>query len=261
MKTENLDLINKRKTRIEILQDRIKNAEDMIKIMKDDLEKREIGETSIIEKALNELREMREKMILISEDNKNKIDQDITLLKEESLLLINNSKLRMTDQNNKIKIEKELNESEISKLKQEIIKLQHELSISKNKENDLLNINNGLQEKINKLESKAYGYDIAKKFEMHQNKKNNEKKYQMADANINKANEDNNFANNFWYRESNKQPSKLEDINKKVGLWVGNSSTNIDKLVTDVENINMRHSNNELKTGMRKITSLILNNK
>lgn len=263
MKTNSLDLINKRKTRIEILQDRIKNAEEMINIMKNDLEKREMGETSKIEKALNELREMKQKMTEISTENTNKIDHELTLLKEESLLLVNNTKLRMVDQNKKIIAEKEENESEISKLKQEIIKLKMDLSLSKNKENELMDINGGLLEKINKLESKAYGYDIAKKFEMHQNKKNNEKRYQMSDPNSSKANEDNYLANNFWNRESdsNKQPSKLDDINKKVGLWVGNSSTNIDKLVSDVENINIRYSNNELKTGMRKHTSLIFNNK
>jgi hypothetical protein len=128
--------------------------------------------------------------------------------------------------------------------------------------------NSVLKNKVDDYKSKAYGYDISKKFEIHQNKLNNEKKANnQIDPNRNKAIEDNVLAYNLWEKQniaSQRNPSKLEDLTRQNQLWIGNSSNNIEKLVYDINSNNLSNmenwNKNILHSNMRKYSPYVLNN-
>ena len=275
MITNKDDFTKKRKTRVEVLEERIINAELIIEELNKDLKEEGVKEISKIESVLNELREMKKKIIQIETEDNMIIEQQLLQINEESLLIINKDKIRVVDENEQLKKNKIEQDEFIRKLQEEMLSMKLSLNITRNKENELNEQNSILEEKLKKLKSEAYGFDIAKKFEMHQNKKNNEKKYLgHIDPNRNKAIEDNHLAYNLWERENitnPKYPSKLEDLTKQKGLWIGNSASSIDKLMYDIdysekkpENNLMGNNNryqNSLNTNMRKISPMILSNK
>jgi hypothetical protein len=215
---------------------------------------------------------MKENIIKKENIDNQILDTELRKINNDSLLLINNEKVRVLTQNEKLKFEKKEKNDQIKKLQDEILKLNLSLKIYKLKEDKLNEDNALLQEKFKNLESKAFGYDIAKKFEIHQNKLNTQKKYpNLVDPNKYRAIEDDQLANNFWEREKltlNKSPSKLDDMAKQKGLWIGNSSSNIDKLMNDVNiskkneiNLNMAKYSESINTNMRKFSPMILNNR
>jgi chromosome segregation ATPase len=271
MITNKDDFTKKRKTRIEILEERIIAAQNMINELNQELKEEGEKEISKLESVLNDLRLMKEKLIEKEKLDNEILDEELRKMNNDSLLIINNEKVRVVLENEKLKSEKKEKDDQIKKLQEEILKLNLSLKNYKNKEDKLNEDNAILQEKFKNLESKAYGYDIAKKFETHQNKLNTQKRYpNIIDPNKYRAIEDDHLANNFWEREkltSNKSPSKLDDLAKQKGLWIGNSSSNIEKLMNDVNiskrnevNLNMAKYSDSINTNMRKFSPMILNN-
>jgi chromosome segregation ATPase len=271
MITNKDDFTKKRKTRIEILEERIIAAQNMINELNQELKEEGVKEISKLESVLNDLRLMKEKLIEKEKLDNEILDEELRKMNNDSLLIINNEKVRVVMESEKLKSEKKEKDDQIKKLQEEILKLNLSLKNYKNKEDKLNEDNAVLQEKFKNLESKAYGYDIAKKFEMHQNKLNTQKRYpNIIDPNKYRAIEDDHLANNFWEREkltSNKSPSKLDDLAKQKGLWIGNSSSNIEKLMNDVNiskrnevNLNMAKYSDSINTNMRKFSPMILNN-
>jgi hypothetical protein len=272
MITNKDDFTQKRKTRLEILEERILAAQKLINELNQELKLEGVKEISKLESVLNDLRSMKENMIKKENIDNQILDTELRKINNDSLLLINNEKVRVLTQNEKLKFEKKEKNDLIKKLQDEILKLNLSLKIYKLKEDKLNEDNALLQEKFKNLESKAFGYDIAKKFEIHQNKLNTQKKYpNLVDPNKYRAIEDDQLANNFWEREKltlNKSPSKLDDMAKQKGLWIGNSSSNIEKLMNDVNiskkneiNLNMAKYSESINTNMRKFSPMILNNR
>jgi len=272
MITNKDDFTQKRKTRLEILEERILAAQKLINELNQELKLEGVKEISKLESVLNDLRSMKENIIKKENIDNQILDTELRKINNDSLLLINNEKVRVLTQNEKLKFEKKEKNDQIKKLQDEILKLNLSLKIYKLKEDKLNEDNALLQEKFKNLESKAFGYDIAKKFEIHQNKLNTQKKYpNLVDPNKYRAIEDDQLANNFWEREKltlNKSPSKLDDMAKQKGLWIGNSSSNIEKLMNDVNiskkneiNLNMAKYSESINTNMRKFSPMILNNR
>lgn len=272
MITNKDDFTQKRKTRLEILEERILVAQKLINELNQELKLEGVKEISKLETVLNDLRSMKENIIKKENLDNQILDAELRKINNDSLLFINNEKVRVLMQNEKLKIETKEKNDQIKKLHDEILKLNLSLKIYKLKEDKLNEDNSLLQEKFKNLESKAYGYDIAKKFEIHQKKLNTQKKYpNLVDPNKYRAIEDDHLANNFWEREKlslNKSPSKLDDMAKQKGLWIGNSSSNIEKLMNDVNiskkieiNLNMAKYSESINTNMRKISPMILNNR
>ena len=103
---------------------------------------------------------------------------------------------------------------------------------------------------------------------IYQNKLNNEKTYNSnIDPNRNKTIENENLAFSLWekqYSQNIKHPTKLDEISKTNGLWIGNSASNIEKFLHEVNSSKNRKENsgNELiNTNMRKYSPMIINNK
>jgi hypothetical protein len=149
---------------------------------------------------------------------------------------------------------KEQNEY-IKKLETELIETRTRMmNMSKNA--DLLQgslVNKEVE--VNKLKSKAYGYDINKKLEYQQQRV--------------KPYGSNNYGDDdygLWENENrnNKNNLKLDQLAKEKQLWIGNPSQNIEKLVNDMdknyqaheEQINYRDNN--INSNLRKYSPLIL---
>lgn len=116
---------------------------------------------------------------------------------------------------------------------------------------------------VNKLKSKAYGYDINKKLEYQQQRV--------------KPNGKNNYGDNdygLWENESainNNNNMKLDQLAKEKQLWIGNPSQNIEKLVNEMDKNYKPHDeyghnptnqsnyrDNNINSNLRKYSPLIL---
>lgn len=281
MLTNKEDFTKKRKTRLESLEERILTAEKLIEELNKELKDEELNEIAKLVKTLNELREMKQKIIDSEKNDRENIDEEVKRLTSEGLLLINMDKVRIMNENEAMKKNKIQREDYIKKLEEQIMMKNLAIELAKQKENELIEHNSILEDKVKSLKSKAYGYDIAKKFEIHQNKINNDKKLNnQIDPNRHKAVEDDNLAYNLWERENNnhlRNPSKLEDLTKQKQLWIGNSASNIEKLMFDINAKSMKNNNSNiitsinsgdtknidsnLNSNMRKYSPMILNNK
>jgi hypothetical protein len=272
MITNKEDFTKKRKTRLEALEERILNAEKLIEELNKELKEEGKKELTKFEQTLNELRDMKNTILEEQEKSKMNLDSAEKEVLNESMLLINTDKVRIENKNEELlKEKKELTEY-IKRLHAEIMKKDLEIQIKKKQENDLLEQNAEQEDKIRVLRSKAYGYDIAKKFEIHQNKLKNEN-----EKKAHKLIEDEKLAYNFWERENMmqmKNPTKLDDLSKNKQLWINNPTSNIEKLMYDIDtnkvksnsNIiqspygNIKSKENNLGSNMRKYSPMILNN-
>jgi hypothetical protein len=269
MITNKEDFQKHRKTRVELLEERIINAQKLIDEINNELKKEDEPEISRLEKILNEVREMKNSIIQQDQVNRNEINSELEKINKDSLLILNNEKMRIVFQNEKLEKEKKDNQNYIKKLEEELMHRKLEIELYKKKENDLLEQASILDDKLKILRSKAYGYDIAKKFEVHQNKINSEKS-NIIDPNRNKTIEDEVLAFNFWERE-NLHPiknSKLEDLTKQKGMWIGNPGANIEKFIYDTDSNAIKNNHivnnpygNKIQSNMRKFSPMILNNK
>lgn len=278
MITNKEDFTKKRKTRLELLEDRIIQAENVIEELNKDLKEEGVNEIAKFEKVLEELREMQREIKEKEMNDNPNINEKIEKLQFESLLFINNDKVRIISQNKKLQKEMNAQKEELKKMQEDLMRKQLELEQERKKNNELLEANAVQDDKIKVLKSKAYGFDIAKKFEIHQNKINNDNKHNKIDPNRGKYIEDKNLAYNFWERENiaeMRNPSKLDELSKQKQLWIGNPIGTIEKLMNDIESKNRKNehtsnnpygnnrtnNNNSLNSNMRKYSPLILTNK
>lgn len=116
---------------------------------------------------------------------------------------------------------------------------------------------------MNKLKSKAYGYDINKKLEYQQ------QRVKPYGNNANYMDDDNGLWDNEGRQGNN---MRLDQLAKEKQLWIGNPSQNIDKLVNDMDKNyksnydeinsnnppNNYYSNNNINSNLRKYSPLIL---
>lgn len=270
MKTDSEEFIKTRRTRLELLEERISRAEKLIEDLKLEFKEEDVKEMNKLQNILLDLRDMKHNLLKVEAEDNINLAQKIKQLTENSLLILNNHKVEIANENEKLKLEKEKNNDYIRKLEQDIIKKNFEMESAKKKENQLNEINSSLEENLRIFKSKAYGYDIAKKFEIYQNKLNNEKFNKMnIDPNKNKNIEDEYLAFSLWEKQYNKNisyPTKLDDIARHNGLWIGNSQSNVEKLLYEIDSSNKRekysynNSNTSINTNMRKYSPMIINN-
>ena len=121
----NYDILKTRKTRIEALNDRINEADAFLNTYLPDNNNEQTNPThptkvlnQRMERMLNELNEMRE----LSNIDQANIDQEVASLPSRSLIELSLSKIKVVQDNKKMKIEAEERENYIKRLEQEILK-------------------------------------------------------------------------------------------------------------------------------------------
>ena len=238
------EFIKKRRTRIEIVEERILNAEKILEQVKEEFREEDEKELYKLHNILSDLREMKLNILKIEAEEKLNLDKKVNELKGNSLLILNNAKVEIMNENEKMKSIKTDDEDYIRKLEKELMLKNLELELVKTQEDKLLEVNSSLGDEIRILKSKAYGYDIAKKYEYYINKVNNEKTYiNSIDPNRNKTIENDKLAISLWekqFAKNLKNPTKLDDISKHNLLWIGNSSSNAQKLIYDIESLSKK---------------------
>lgn len=279
----NYDVLKTRKTRIEALNDRINEADAFLNTYIPDKANEQSNPTNPtkilnqrMERMLNELNEMRE----LNKIDQANIDQEVANLPSRSLIELSLSKIKVVQDNKKMKVEAEERENYIKRLEQEILKQRLDLETVKKNENENVVKISTLEDQIRILKSKAFGFDIAKKYEYYKEKTS--KAGQIAQI------EDENLAYAMWEKEnydSKKAPQRLDKMETSKNMWIKDSQSNIDKLVYDVDvansynNMNGLNSNtnnvnsvwrsnnrqvstgNSIGTNMRKITPMIFDKK
>jgi hypothetical protein len=260
MKTNREEFLPRRKTRLEALEDRILKAEAAISDLSKELKSEGIQEVDKLETALKDLIEIKKNIVEADAKANAEFDSNIEDVRQNSLMILNNAKVEVLLQNEALISKSKDRETYIKKLEDELNKRTLQIEILKYKENELHTTNSELAEDLNRMKSKAYGYDIAKKFEIHKNKTANAK---------NKNYEDDTRAYDLWeknYPTNTKPYTKLEELTKQNQMWIGDSSANIAKLLNEIdkskvekrENIEKREKSS-LNTNMRKYSPLIMN--
>lgn len=151
--------------------------------------------------------------------------------------------------------------------------------------NALLEKQSSLQDQISIVQSKAYGFDTAKKFDLYkgnQNRQHNINAYGQHDHNDPLRNKldtqaENQQGYNFWEKENKiGHSTRLDDLGKEKDLWVNQQDKNVHKLVNDIDRTkgnnyvggnygtyggtNVNKSVNVNPNSMGKYSNMILNN-
>jgi len=264
------ELLNKTQTRYEILEERILKIENNIKNICKDVNLEGMKEIEKLNSVLNELEDFKDKIKNIQETETINLEKESKIILNDSLLILNNDKIRIINVNENLIREKREKDCVINKLLEEIKILSEEKKQTNRSHQEFIKDNNALEEKLKSLQSRAYGYDIAKKFEMYQNKLNNERESIVVKANKFNSLDSEQMAYNFWEKESNgnsKHLTKLEDLTKQKDLWIGNPFSNVDKFMKEDKTFSQPsmesngRRNPPLQTNMRKISGMILDNK
>ena len=114
--------------------------------------------------------------------------------------------------------------------------------------NELLAKQATLQDQLSNLQSKAYGFDAAKKFDLYKsNQQKNINAHEQHDPLRHKL--DTQFEHqqgyNFWEKENKiGHSTKLDDLAKEKGLWVNNQDGNVHKLLNDIDRTGKANNNN-----------------
>ena len=250
----NYDILKTRKTRIEALNDRINEADAFLNTYLPDKDNEQTNPTNPtkvlnqrMERMLNELNEMRE----LSNIDQANIEQEVASLPSRSLIELSLSKIKVVQDNKKMKNEAEERENYIKRLEQEILKQRLDLETVKKNENENVVKISTLEDQIRILKSKAFGFDIAKKYEYYKEKTS--KTGQIAQI------EDENLAYAMWEKEnydSKKAPQRLDKIETSKNMWIKDSQSNIDKLVYDVDVANSYNNVNGLNSKTNNINSV-----
>jgi len=93
--SKNANINVKRKTRVEDLEERLITAENLISGINEDLKNEGKKEINKLSEILLEVQEMKEKIKKQSEEDNQTIDNNPTEITMNSLLLINNDKLKV----------------------------------------------------------------------------------------------------------------------------------------------------------------------
>lgn len=254
---KNEDILKTRKTRVEALNERINQADTFISEIGKDQESLNINNLSRMQKIMSELGELRNK--LNTNQSQNEIDTEVNNLPEKSLIALSVGKIKILNENIKLNEKQRQSDEYIKQLENQLLSQRLEIETLKKAENEQLVQVSTLEDQIRILKSKAFGYDISKKFDYYKDKEL--KQSQVAQV------EDENLAYAMWEKENyagRKMPTKLDQIQSQKQMWISNSKSNIDKLVNDIDASNRPVNNSinkgQLSTNMRKVSPMILNN-
>jgi hypothetical protein len=243
MITNKEDFAIKRKTRLDILEERISAAEQTISNIKINYITEQQEDLTKLTNVVSVLKEMKTELEEMHRLEDDQLDSEIATLKKECLLIINIEKIKIIEEKEKLKRDIEEYKSNLIKLQNDINNRDNQIEEERQKNKKLEELNSIQMDNIDVLKSKAYGYDIAKKYETYKKDGNS------------KRQDDNPLEYNIWERENpiyNKQTSKLEDLAKEKKLWISNHENSINKLINNIE-----HSSG-IGTNMRKYSPMII---
>lgn len=272
----NTDLLKTRKTRIESLDDRINEADNTLNSYLPENTDNQSAKKMIerMQKMLQELSDLQNK----SQVDPAEVESEIASLPSRSLLALSVAKIAVVNENKKLQDEKKERDDYVNRLEGEIVRQRLELEQAKKTENDNIVKISTLEDQIRILKSKAFGFDISKKYEYYKDKTGGNQA-----GNI----EDENLAYAMWEKEnydSRKAPSSLNKLEQSNNMWISNSNKNIDKVVYDVDVANSMNGiggvgaangngtinsvwgrrnnqqNSSIGTNMRKFTPMIMSN-
>ena len=236
---DDLNSQTRRKTRAEMLEERIEKANRLISSIQHDLTDENIQEIERLKQMVSEFKEMKKTMEKVQKEELTSLDKETQSFKENAVLEINLDKMRII-------MNHEEDQKRFDAQKEIIKKLESKLSSYRQNINELLETNNEImrinqlqEEHIQKLKSKAYGYDIASKFEAYKTK-------QKTVPEDNKIIENDHMSYNFWEKENInhlKQSTRLDDMVKEKEMWIGNSNLNLEKLKRNVNNYSTNNYN------------------
>ena len=268
----NDDIFKTRKTRMEVLDDRIREADLFLnsllpKEKREELEKNNeeeektenIENTSKTQKFITKMEKMIEELNKLKNNNvdSSQIQSEVSKLPPESLIQLSFSKVSVKKEYEKSKKNSIEKDEYIKKLEDEVLKGRIDMEKIKKNESENMSKIATLEDQIRILKSKVFGYDIGKKYEYYKEHQDSNHPF----ANI----QDDKLAFSMWEKENynSRIPNKLNQMENDKEMWIKNSQNNIDKLVKDVNNANSYNSfkNNQSSLGgMRRYASTILNN-
>ena len=167
------------------------------------------------------------------------LDKEVASLPKRALIEMSISKTKVKRNKDELSKLDEENKEYIKRLENEIIDQRLMLEKLKKGEGEHLLQISTLQDQIRILKSKAFGYDIAKKYEYY-------KEHESANgpsAHI----QDENLAYSMWEKENygeRRAPTKLNKLENEKQMWIANPQNNINKLENDVKIANSYRAGN-----------------
>ena len=269
----NDDIFKTRKTRMEVLDDRIREADLFLnsllpKEKREELEKKDeieeeksenIEKTSKTQKFITKMEKMIEELNKLKNNNieSSQIQSEVSKLPQESLIQLSFSKVSIKKEYEKSKKNSTEKDEYIKKLEDEVLKGRIDMEKIKKNESENMSKISTLEDQIRILKSKVFGYDIGKKYEYYKDHQN----LNHPISNI----QDDKLAFSMWEKENYNPriPNKLNQMENEKDMWINHSQNNIDKLIKDVNNANSYNSfkNSQSNIGnMRRFTPTILKN-
>ena len=167
------------------------------------------------------------------------LDKEVGSLPKRALIEMSISKSKVKRMKDELAKQDQENKDYVKRLENEIIDQRLMLEKLKKGEGEHLLQISTLQDQIRILKSKAFGYDIAKKYEYY-------KEHESANgpsAHI----QDENLAYSMWEKENygeRRAPTKLNKLENEKQMWIANSMNNINKLEKDVKLANSYRAGN-----------------
>jgi hypothetical protein len=254
----NDDIFKTRKTRMEVLDDRIREADLFLnsllpKEKKEELEKNNeinsqeeektenIENTSKTQKFITKMEKMIEELNKLKNNNvdSSQIQSEVSKLPPESLIQLSFSKVSVKKEYEKSKKNSIEKDEYIKKLEDEVLKGRIDMEKIKKNESENMSKIATLEDQIRILKSKVFGYDIGKKYEYY--KEHQDSNHPLANI------QDDKLAFSMWEKENynSRIPNKLNQMENEKEMWIKNSQNNIDKLVKDVNNANSYNLRND----------------
>ena len=158
-----------RKTRAEALNDRINEARVYLNdLLPDDAGEQPVSSQAainVITKMENMIAEINELEEVSKKTDANAIAKEIESLGSRSIVTMGISKVVICDKNLKMKQELLEKDQYIKRIEEEMLQQRLELESVKKKENEKMVKISTLEDQIRILKSKAFGFDVAKKYE------------------------------------------------------------------------------------------------
>ena len=225
-----------RKTRAEALNDRINEARTYLnELLPDDSGEQPVSSQAainVITKMENMIAEINELEEVSKKTDSNAIAKEIESLGNRSIVTMGISKVVICDKNLKMKQELLEKDQYIKRIEEEMLQQRLELESVKKKENEKMVKISTLEDQIRILKSKAFGFDVAKKYEYY---KEHSKGGTVSNV------EDQNLAYAMWEKEnygSRKQPPRLEKLEQSKQMWLKDSKNRVDQIVKEIDNAN-----------------------
>lgn len=184
---------------------------------------------------INELNKLK----TFSNVDEAELDKQVTSLPKRGLIELSLSKTKLNKKHDDlVKSDNEKN-NYVKKLEKEVVDQRLTLEELKKAEGEHLLQISTLQDQIRILKSKAFGYDISKKYEYY-------KEHESANgpsAHI----QDDNLAYSMWEKENygeRKAPTQLKKLENEKQMWISNPQNNINKLENDVKIANSYRTGN-----------------